>query len=272
MTERLSPPLGSQEATIQEIEQLLEDIRDAFATDECHGPSRSEVQSLLERAEDLLRTCLTLLRSRDEGWRPTNGLILAMAKTCGNRPRVHGNGFIQLDLTPLVRLHVWGDERIPRQKSDTPIHDHTFGFTSYVLVGAIEQRVYCVSTSGLYERNFTPHQAIVRHGEDTVLSPIGERLALALDAKKSRIVRAGESYSMRPGEIHESRPIGLAVSVIVKDGPTLAQGGPSPTVFVRQGVEPDNEFDRYAADPRLLWQIIESALSAPPLSAGAPAR
>jgi hypothetical protein len=40
-----------------------------------------------------------------------------------NYPRVHGNGFIQLDLPDGKRLHVW-DEDIPRQKVNTSMHDH----------------------------------------------------------------------------------------------------------------------------------------------------
>lgn len=57
---------------------------------------------------------------------------LAGLRAVGERPRVHGNGFIQLDVTPRTRLHFWSPE-IPRQKVATPIHDHVFGFVSYVI-------------------------------------------------------------------------------------------------------------------------------------------
>ena len=55
-------------------------------------------------------------------------------KERGISPRVHGNGFIQVDLTHDTRLHVWGDKRIPRQNTYTPIHDHVFGFKSHLVV------------------------------------------------------------------------------------------------------------------------------------------
>ena len=190
-----------------------------------------------------------------------NALIVPLLKHLGNRPRVHGNGFVQLDLSASVRLHVWGDSRIPRQKTDTPIHNHTFGFTSYVLKGAIEQRVYRVSEDGFYEKVYQPHLATVRHGEDTVLAPVGEKVGLGLDCQATRIVRAGESYAMQAGEIHESRPLEPSVTIIVKDGPSLSQCGLPPLVYVRDGIEPDNAFDRYATPQELLWEIIEAAIT-----------
>lgn len=177
----------------------------------------------------------------------------------GTRPRVHGNGFIQLDLTDRVRLHVWGDSRIPRQRVETPIHDHTFGFTSLVLGGRLRQLSYVVDASGAW-RKFVPHRATVRKGEDTVLSPAGDPVSLRPDMMRSQLLTAGGTYSMRPGEIHETLPQGIAVSVIVKDGPSLAQGGSSPTVYVPLGWSPDNDFDRYAAPQDLLWQIIQESL------------
>ena len=41
-------------------------------------------------------------------------------------PRVHPNGFIQLDLNAegTLRLHVWPDGPFPKQRSDSTIHEH----------------------------------------------------------------------------------------------------------------------------------------------------
>lgn len=182
--------------------------------------------------------------------------LLVIAKASGNRPRVHGNGFVQLDITPEVRLHIWGDERIPRQKVETPIHDHRFGFTSYLLRGALRNVVYRVESNpdGAYEA----HCAIARVGQDTVL--VGTGWLCDVTVESADVTQAGESYSMERGQIHESQPLGLSVSLIVKDGPSLNQGGSSPLVYVKRGVEPDNEFNRYDADPELLWTIIADAL------------
>lgn len=177
------------------------------------------------------------------------------------RPRVHGNGFLQLDLTPEMRLHIWGDPRIPRQAVATPIHDHTFGFTSRVLRGSLTDLRYQAvnNPAGLY----AVHQARVREGEDTVLEPTGQRVSLF--PLPSRMLLAGQTYTMIPGEIHETIPSdhGVSVSVITKVGLTLAQGGSSPRVFVPVGREPDNTFHRYAVPEAELWQILFDALSDP---------
>lgn len=46
-------------------------------------------------------------------------------KVYPSEPRIHGNGFLQIDLDPLRRMHVW-DHRWPRQIRDSSIHDHAF--------------------------------------------------------------------------------------------------------------------------------------------------
>ncbi len=187
-------------------------------------------------------------------------------------PRVHANGFLQIDITPTVRLHVWGDPRIPRQHVQTPIHDHAFSFTSRVLVGTLNHRTFSVRP---YEGGqlvgtarartlYQPHRARVRHGEDTVLAPDGAVVTLAEES--SSYIGGGSdplenTYSMEPGEFHETVPLGPAVSVIVKRGPTLSQGGPSPTVLLPVGVQPSNEFDRHAAASfEAMWAVVADVI------------
>jgi hypothetical protein len=182
--------------------------------------------------------------------------IWALLKASCGRPRVHGNGFIQLDLTPSMRLHVFYDD-VPRQNPPTPIHNHTFGFKSYVLGGAIENVMYEAhdDASGLYGE----YVASVRAGEDTVLAPNGHRVSLTM--LPPAVYVEGECYSMRPGQIHQSNPCGPVVTVIVKDAPSLSQGGLSPIVYVPRGIEPDNAFDRYAHGDIVLWALILRAFA-----------
>lgn len=180
-------------------------------------------------------------------------------------PRVHANGFIQIDITPVVRLHVWGDVRIPRQVVATPIHNHAFGFTSRVLAGTLNHRTYRVEPSVASGQHlYRPHVARVRHGEDTILLPTGSVVTIVAEA--SQYIAPGESadavYSMEPGEFHKTVPLGSAVSVIVKRGRTLSQGGSSPTVLVPVDVTPSNEFDRHAA-LRFgeMWDIVADVIA-----------
>ena len=44
----------------------------------------------------------------------------------GSEPRLHGNGFIQLDLGDDQRLHIWSPDLPPAQRVSTQIHDHQF--------------------------------------------------------------------------------------------------------------------------------------------------
>jgi hypothetical protein len=170
------------------------------------------------------------------------------------RPRVHGNGFIQLDISKSVRLHIFGDERIPRQSVSTQLHDHTFGFTSKILSGTLENVRYSVRENP--NGKFKVYRAFVRDKEDTVLRNTNVRVTV--EEAKREILKAGDSYSMVAGEFHESIPCGRVVTIITKDGLTLSQGGKSPSVLVPIGQEPDNDFNRYSLSPEELWSIITS--------------
>lgn len=188
--------------------------------------------------------------------RQADQIVKLLRIGCGS-PRVHGNGFIQLDLTQNIRLHVWGDMRIPKQKTNTPLHNHTFGFTSYVLGGALRDDLFEAEPSDIGP--YQPHRAVTRKGEDTILVPEGGRVNIRQIA--SRMITAPRQYSMDVGWIHQSTPLEPTVSVIVKDGPSLAQGGTTPLVYVPVGVVPSNDFNRYeAASVDVLWDIVSDVI------------
>lgn len=176
----------------------------------------------------------------------------------GNVPRVHGNGFIQFDLSDTVRLHVWGHPAIPRQKTDTPIHNHRFAFHSIILKGMLTDVRYQPYRD---EDDWThfPYEARARQGEDTVLVPCNTTCGVRMVASKNTYT-PGQSYHMKEGEIHESIPHGLTVTIISKTGPSLAQGGPIPLVYVPVGIKPDNAFNRYSFPAEDLWTIIHEAI------------
>lgn len=168
------------------------------------------------------------------------------------RPRVHGNGFVQLDLTERRRLHVWGDPRIPRQVVPSQIHDHTFSFRSRIVVGQLVHRTISVvkDPAGGYDL----YKAVVNHGEDTRLLKQPGRVSATIT--NECLIAAGEQYTFQATRFHETLAPWPCVTVIEKDGPTLSQGGPAPRVLVPARLEPDNTFDRYQTSPELLWQII----------------
>ena len=183
--------------------------------------------------------------------------LLRLAKQAGSKPRVHGNGFLQLDLSPTTRLHIWGHPDVPKQKVDTPIHNHRFAFTSLVLRGTMLNHLYWVDpiTSNPTHRVY---HAKVRTQEDTILDKTSDTVKVF--PKGQQEIHAGSFYTMAEGEVHESIVRELTVTVILKSGPTLAQGGPTPTVYVPLDVTPDNSFNRYSLPVQDLWRTIHETL------------
>ena len=176
-------------------------------------------------------------------------------------PRVHGNGFIQLDLTDRVRAHFWGLKEIPRQTVSTQIHDHKFGFTSHVLKGALRQFEYrIVPEPDGFSSRYQPHIARMRHQADTALEPFCKPINLT--PANSFDIFAGQHYAMTTDAIHETVPLMPTVSVIRKDAPTLAQGGHAPLVYVPVGLIPDGDFDRHSFSSTMLWELINMVINA----------
>src|SRR5687768_2884644 len=78
----------------------------------------------------------------------------------GGNPRVHPNGFIQLDLEDVPeswhashkqghsgaarRMHIWNPPgvELPHQQTVNEIHDHVFDMKSNVVRGVLVQRLY----------------------------------------------------------------------------------------------------------------------------------
>ena len=185
-------------------------------------------------------------------------LVEDRARTAKVRPRVHGNGFVQLDLTDRQRLHIWGDPRIPRQSIPSTIHDHTFSFTSKVYVGQIVHREITLFPTPYATGAYEMYQAVTNKGEDTRLIKGEQRYDAIITAE--RLLRVGDTYTFEARKFHETIAPWLCVTVIDKDGPTLAQGGPNPNVLVPFGLEPDNTFDRYQTRSDFLWEVIRDAL------------
>ena len=177
----------------------------------------------------------------------------------GNVPRVHGNGFLQLDLNQGSRLHVWGHRDLPRQRVDTGIHDHRFGFVSTVLVGRVVNANWLTIETSEAVPTHKIYTAVVDspQSHNTTLSDSGERVHVYIE--NAQIVLRGEKYRMYPGMFHETFTDRPSATIMQK---TTHLVGHSPRVLVPLGQEPDNEFHRDEALPQdRLWEIIEEVLS-----------
>jgi hypothetical protein len=185
------------------------------------------------------------------------------AGNLGSVPRVHGNGFIQLDLTDRVRLHVWGDPRIPRQDVPSLIHNHIFSFDSKIIVGQLIHRTMMLMPHPEGAYTLYKAESAIPKTDQSILLSTGEKANVTIT--EERLLRTGEVYHFPEYAFHETVSPWPCATVIEKHGATLAQsdGLNQPLVLVPTGQLPDNSFDRYAFNPNLLWSIIYSVLGQP---------
>lgn len=171
------------------------------------------------------------------------------------RPRIHPNGFIQLDISDNLRLHVWVKEPLAKRKVDTPIHDHPFGFDSFVIYGQIGNVIYDVlpSTNGTYNVYQVMPYTTIR--EDAPLER--DKSSYELQRTKEFWTNEGERYHLEPYVFHETKISDLSATIIRVapfDSRIPAR------VLCHSSMSPDRLFDRYAVDQSVLWGVIEEVL------------
>lgn len=172
--------------------------------------------------------------------------------------RLHGNGFIQLDIAENQRLHIWSEDLPPAQNVRTPIHDHTFDFVSQVLCGELHHIEYdwlpdVAPTHGLLRAEPTMT-------EDTKLVPILEDGVVCLGEMlrtRQLDVKPGQRYAFNAGQFHETTATGLTATMFWK-----TRTGLLPYARIACGIfdEPDNEFSRYQWSESDLWPFVARVL------------
>ena len=180
------------------------------------------------------------------------------------RPRVHNNGFIQLDLSQRRRLHVWHFD-IPENPENAPFHDHVFGFRSWALVGKLTNIIYELDFN---KRDFEIYTPRITKGCDSALEPTGKFCGIKpkttnVIAPKGNSDNLPDSYGIEPFEFHGTFVSEPTVTVIDKTAPTLAQNptGPRPRVLMPVGNKPNSSYSQYSINPEELWRIIEEVLN-----------
>lgn len=184
--------------------------------------------------------------------------LAELAAHC-DEPRVHPNGFIQLDLDAVHRLHIWHPRLPYRQKTYHTVHDHVFGFTSQVFSGRIVNIWYKLIRDDLRGTHYMA-QAECSTAEETRLVGTPRPDFYRLGYSDAKVVQPGEQYSFGAFLFHEILFGEPSLTIIRKDGLTAAQGNSQkPTVMVPRGVEPDNDFRRDDVDTDVLWELIAEA-------------
>lgn len=168
-------------------------------------------------------------------------------------PRLHPNGFIQYDLPTGDRLHIWHPDLPIAQVVYTPIHDHTFDFTSRVVMGRLTHVVYEFWNHP--EGEYQLHRAQVIAGEDTKLAPL-KQVGNMQEAERW-VLGEHSVYSFKHGRFHTSEGEGLTATVMTKVATDLL---PFPRIAVPVGIDPDNNFRRHQYEPNHLMKYVNSVI------------
>lgn len=192
----------------------------------------------------------------------------------GGNPRVHPNGFIQLDLEDVAdswnashkrghsganrRMHIWNPPGIilPHQGTVNEIHDHVFDMESTVVKGVLEQRLYTMTIGGFTAPDHELYRAVYSGKSDSRLESTGVKGYLV--HRESYPIKAGETYTQRAFTFHDSFAEGLVVTIMTKKH--IHDGDAS--VIVPVGTVPDNSYDRAGAMPTEdIWNAIFRSLA-----------
>lgn len=194
--------------------------------------------------------------------------VADLAEHHSRNPRVHPNGFIQLDINypaspHSTRIHIWhplkGNQsaaeelELPRQTRPTPIHDHAFDMRSFIVHGRLTQVVFDGSVNHRMSPTHTVYVADYHRKSESTLVSTG--VDVLVEQRASIQIPSGQDYTQAAGTFHESRALnGLVITVMqkVKTYPDYV-----PKVLVPHDTEPDNDFDRATAlDEQTLWDSI----------------
>jgi hypothetical protein len=173
-------------------------------------------------------------------------------------PRMHPNGFIQLELgSRRSRLHIWLEKPMFTREVDTPIHDHIFGFDSEVLLGRLGHVIYDMEADP--EGPFHLYTAGC-----SAQGKLGDPL-VRIDDHRYRVkveqevwLSAGDTYTFAPYRFHESKHEGLTATIFtIHDFDESA----ATRIACPVGKTPDNSadkpFKRDGFAPAVLWEQIE---------------
>lgn len=169
---------------------------------------------------------------------------------------LHGLGFLQVRLGGNQRLHVWHPD-LPRRAcfKASFIHDHSFGFSSRILVGTQQNVVYAAEA-----HEHGPWVSYLHEGPRT---PFGNRPWLSDGRVNIRVVyqetiEAGGVYGMLAYVYHSTQPGGDGrVATLMKKS---LQGPAGAHSLCHATVQPDVDFDRKQWPPARLWEVVVDVL------------
>ena len=171
----------------------------------------------------------------------------------GTKPRVHPNGFVQLDLTENTKLHIWPEQPIKTVDVQTPHHDHTFSFSSQVILGALQHTVYRPTESESGKFHLYTVYPFKAQNQETPFVRLDDK-RYDMEVVREFIISAGQKYFFEAFEFHSSQSISLTATIIkVSPFDKSLQA----RVTCRYDQEPQL-FRRDSFDEEFLWSIVRT--------------
>lgn len=168
---------------------------------------------------------------------------------------LHGLGFIQVVLSPTLRMHVWHPD-LPRRDcyEHSSVHNHRFSFRSRVLKGSLYNRRFQVE---MVKLGTGTHDLISHRGPR---SEKGGRLSEAiaeciLHPGKLERYESGREYEMKALEYHSTPNDGKVITLMQK----LEAGTIHACSTCRKGTAFHYDFDRFQLKPQELWEYVKDA-------------
>lgn len=161
--------------------------------------------------------------------------------------RFHGNGFIQVELNSLTRLHMWSPNFPATRVKNAQIHDHRFWFSSRVLMGKLHHDTYAVEID-----EGCPHGLYQTHGHSKV-APLEKINNCAVRRIARAIFCEGDDYEFGgPGMFHETYAEETTVTVITK---TKVEPGYHARIVAINDHSPDHAFENQPDDQKLRAEV-----------------
>jgi hypothetical protein len=136
----------------------------------------------------------------------------------------HPLGFVQskwVENRIEFRLNIWSEKLAKRKEPDWQLHNHSFSFESYVIVGALEETRYS-RTDRISHSNYS----VKYDASGSSLTPMSQKSALIADSRF--IYSAGDKYEIESVEIHSTRALTDPAVTLMQIG---ERTGLAPIVF-----------------------------------------
>lgn len=173
--------------------------------------------------EDALTALYRILAQSGHGPAPHRQTVDVLRHLAEGQPPpcdafAHPLGFLYLPLLRMsdatLRLHIWHNDPEPRPLGDdeiSPMHDHTWDMTSYVICGELRNVVVTVEN----DRLAPTHRVFEIHGNGAVDDIRATDTVVRIVDECEDKVSVGQTYRMGSDLIHRTEPGAGVVATLV---------------------------------------------------------